>query len=134
MTNNEALLIADNYEIILSMTGVDLSYSLELLDEVRKTLPLKDKLTSISEITRKKIDTAKTAQQVSETEIEGIMAEGEASYAAYLAQEFNGTFQPIDLTRLPTAAEHLDRRINKDGLSIARSAILFLSLKNLLKK
>lgn len=144
MTNNEALIIAANYDAILEMTGIDFGYSLELLEESKKAKPVQDSLNNIKELFEKKVKPLHEKKAgLTEGSDELLAIEAEIKIEAESAQkawdkiaeaEFNNSFKPIELSKVPTDTEHLDKRLNKDGVSIVRSGLLFLSRKELVKQ
>lgn len=144
MTNNEALMIAANYDAILEMTGIDFGYSLDLLDESRKVKPVQDSLESIQNVLTKKIKPLQEKKKeqeanpeqlaVLDAEIKTETDKAHAEWNKITEAEFKGAFSPIQLSKVPTSPEQLDKRVNKDGISIARTALLFLSRKGLVIK
>jgi len=140
MTNNEALTIAANYDAILEMTGIDFGYSLELLEESKKVKPVQDSLENIQSVLTKKLKPLHDKKNSSDKPEEVVKVEAEikketekanAEWEKIMEAEFTGTFSPIDLKRVPTDAASLDAR-QKEGVSIARAALLFLSRKGFL--
>ncbi len=143
MTNNEALMIAANYDAILEMTGIDFGYSLELLEESKKVKPVQDSLESIQNVLSKKLKPLhekKKQPEVSTEELAELDAEikteTEKAHAEWLRiteAEFTGSFRPVELGKIPTDTERLDKRVNKEGVSIVRAALLLLSRRGLVK-
>jgi len=144
MTNNEALMIAANYDAILEMTGIDFGYSLELLEESRKVKPVQDSLENIQSVLTKKIKPLHEKKKEQEAHPEQLAAldaeiktetdKAHAEWNKITEAEFSGSFNVIQLSKVPTNPEQLDKRVNKEGVSIARTALLFLSRKGLVVK
>jgi predicted transcriptional regulator len=147
MKNSEALVIATNYDTILEMAGMDFGYSLELLEESKKVEPVQLKLESMQTLLTKKRkgldeklekikdDVSKTEEvKKIESEIEKEVSSAQKSWDLLLDEEFTGTFTPIDLSKVPTDTEKLDKKVDEKGNSLVRLSLLFLSRKNLVKK
>ena len=133
MTNSEALNIAANYDIILEMTGIDFGYSLELLEESKKVKYIQDSLEDIQTVFRKKAEGLQ-GREGHEEEVKIEEQKASAEWSKVMLQDFKGSFTPMELSKIPTSPEQLDKRVNKDGVSIARTALLFLSRKGLVIK
>lgn len=146
MTNNEALQIAASYDIIAEMTGMDFEYSQALVEESKKVMPVQTELDKIQDLLKKKLAPLHEKKQALEadglkpTELKKV--EDEIKLEADKAQklwnkiveaEFKETFVPIELSKVPTDTKYLDARL-KDGVSIGRSALVFLTKKGLVKK
>ncbi|PLK44495.1 hypothetical protein [Emticicia sp. TH156] len=144
MTNNEALTIAANYDVILEMTGIDFGYSLELLEESKKVKPVQDSLENVQSLLTKKLkplhekkknaDTAPEEQAALDAEIKAETEKAHAEWNRITEAAFAGSFRPVELSKIPTDTERLDKRLNKDGISMVRAALLLLSRKGLVKK
>ena len=133
MTKGVAIQIAQQFDTFAEAHGMPLSYSLTLLKESAKVLDFQSHIEKVNGLAKKKFESL--PQTISDTakeeELKSINTELTTEVGAYLEEECDITFEPLDSEKITT--EILDKNIDKEGVSKCRRALIILAKRGLIK-